>query len=88
MAQGRVSALMLAPLSPTEDVDFVWPSAAEVRATQDQYVNSLAATDSAEAQHLVQLNTDGFYRTSEGESGYQQNALISSCAFVLLAILA
>jgi hypothetical protein len=66
MARGRVSALMLAPLSPTEDVDFVWPSAAEVRATQDKYVNSLAVTDSAESQDLVQLNKDGLYRTSEG----------------------
>jgi hypothetical protein len=63
MARGRVSALMLAPLSPTEDVDFVWPTAAEVRTTQDQYVNSLVVIDSAESQQLVQLNTDGLYRT-------------------------
>ena len=59
MATGRMSALMLEPLSPTEDADFVWPSASEVRAIQDQYLHSLEVTDSSEAQQLARLNTDG-----------------------------
>jgi hypothetical protein len=66
VARGRLAALMLAPLSPTEDADFVWPTALEIQATQERYLRSLLVEDVPDALATAKKSADGLYRTSEG----------------------
>jgi Integrase zinc binding domain len=57
-----VSAIFLAPLAPTTDEDFVWPTLREIRTVQDD-----ASVDDAEPLVTqANLSTDGLYRLHKG----------------------
>jgi hypothetical protein len=56
--RARICALMLAPLSPALNRDFIWPTLAEIKRIQDAVI-MVEPTP-------MQLTTDGVYKTVDG----------------------
>jgi RNase H-like domain found in reverse transcriptase len=79
-----VSAVFLAPLAPSTDEGFIWPTAQEIRRVQD--AASLDGAGSADAQST--LSPDGVYRLPAARSGFLPAPTTSSSVSASSAILA
>jgi hypothetical protein len=62
----RISAFMVAPLSPSLQESFEWPQAAEIRHAQDADLLTSDDPDSLTGRGIL-LSTDGLYRTSSDQ---------------------
>jgi RNase H-like domain found in reverse transcriptase len=62
----RVSSLMLAPIAPSLDESFVWPSPHEIRTLQDAALVD-AGADATSTEVAPRLCSDGLYRNVTGK---------------------
>jgi hypothetical protein len=62
----RASALLLAPISPSLDESFTWPTARDIRIIQEAMSVAAGGNQNGSRPPLVELAEDGLYRTAEG----------------------
>jgi hypothetical protein len=60
--RARISAVMVAPLSPALDSDFDWPSPTEIRRLHDASLTPAVSASETEKELKISLGSEGLYK--------------------------
>jgi RNase H-like domain found in reverse transcriptase/Integrase zinc binding domain len=66
IVRARVSAVMIAPLSPALEADFEWPSPSEIRRLQDSSLALATSSSPADSVSNISLGSEGLYQLPSG----------------------